>query len=379
MNKDFSLDPNIIYLNHAAVSPLPVRTVDAIQKFAIENGTSGARYYPKWLKIENELRELLVKLINAPSVDDISLLKSTSEGLSVIAYGLDWSYGDNIITIAQEFPSNRIVWESLEKAYGVQVRFLDINNTDNPENDMMNLCDENTRLISVSSVQYVDGFRLNLEKIGKFTQEKGILFCVDAIQSLGALPFDVQAIGADFVVADGHKWMLGPEGLALFYTKKSIRNRLKLRQFGWHMVQDRGDFYQKEWSISHTGTRFECGSPNMLGIHALHASLSIHIETGIDNISRNIFNNTALLIDIFNYSPIITLVTSDAVDRISGIVTLKIDGATNEQLDNIYARLMSEGIICAPRGGGIRFSPHYYNNSEDIELAVKKLEGLAAK
>jgi len=375
MNKDFQLDPGIIYLNHAAVAPFPVRTAKMIQRFASECSSTGARFYPEWLKTEHELREMLRKLINAPSPDDISLLKSTSEGLSVIAHGLDWSAQDNIVTIAQEFPSNRIVWESLADRYGVQVRLLDLSDSQNPEEDLIALCDENTKLLSISSVQYADGFRLDLEQIGRYTSNNAILFCIDAIQSLGALPFDVQACNADFVVADGHKWLLGPEGLALFYSRKEIRDRVKLQQFMWHMVQDCGNFDRTDWKISTTGKRFECGSPNMLGIHGLHASLSLIHEIGTEFISINIFNKTSLLLDLIDISTIINVVSSTELPRRSGIVTFTVDGVSQ---DKLYSRLMSDGVICAQRGGGIRFSPHYYNTEEDIEFAVKKVERLAA-
>ena len=185
-----------------------------------------------------------------------------------------------------------------------------------------------------------------------------------------------QACGADFVVADGHKWMLGAEGLALFYTREAIRDRLKLRQFGWHMVQDRGNFDHSDWSISTSGTRFECGSPNMLGIHALHASLSLIQDIGIETISRNIINNSGLLIELTDNFTIINVISSKGPGRISGIVTFGVDGASHNEL---YTNLMSKGVICAQRGGGIRFSPHYYNTAEELESAVKKLEALAAK
>ncbi|MCP4090946.1 MAG: aminotransferase class V-fold PLP-dependent enzyme [Gammaproteobacteria bacterium] len=375
MNQEFQLNPNTIYLNHAAVAPFPMRTNTAIKRFVDECSSSGARFYPDWLKTEYELREMLSGLINAPSPDDISLLKSTSEGLSVVAYGLEWSAQDNIVSIAQEFPSNRIVWESLTDTYGVQVRLLDLSDSLTPEEDLLALCDENTKLLSISSVQYADGFRLDLEQIGRYTRANKILFCVDAIQSLGAIPFDVQACSADFVVADGHKWLLGPEGLALFYSRKEIREMLKLRQFGWHMVQDLGNFDRTDWEISPSGTRFECGSPNLLGIHGLHASLSLIQEIGIDTISRNIFNNTSLLIEYIGVSSNINVISNTESQRRSGIVTFTIDGGSH---DKLYTRLMSDGVICALRGGGIRFSPHYYNTEEEIEFAVKKIESLAA-
>ena len=243
---EFPLKDDIIYLNHAAVSPWPKRTVDAVEQFAIENGHQGSLAYPQWLQTEQSLREQLRSLINAPSSDDIALVKNTSEALSFVANGLTWATGDNIITSNEEFPSNRIVWESLESA-GVELRQADLSAANTPEDALFDLVDGKTRLITISSVQYASGLRVDLERIGRFCRDNNILFCVDAIQSIGAIPLDVQACHADFVAADGHKWMMGPEGLGVFYCAAALRDQLKLTQFGWHMVQSIGDFDQNEW------------------------------------------------------------------------------------------------------------------------------------
>lgn len=208
---EFPQEPGLIYLNHAAVAPWPARTAEAVRRFAEENLRVGALHYPRWLETERSLRESLRALLNAASTDDIALLKNTSEALSVVAHGLDWRPGDVVITARQEFPSNRVVWESLREQ-GVEVRLADLAEADTPEEALIALADERTRLLSISSVQYGTGLRMNLARLGRFCREHGILFCVDAIQSLGGLRMDVQAIQADFVMADGHKWMLGPEG-----------------------------------------------------------------------------------------------------------------------------------------------------------------------
>ena len=207
MEQEFPIDDSIVYLNHAAVSPWPLRTGRAVERFARENTRFGAAHYPEWIKTERKLRRQLAWLINAPSPDDISLLKNTSEALSTVAYGIEWRAGDNVVTFQQEFPSNRIVWESLQR-FGVETRLVDIQSGDCPEQALIERCDHRTRLISSSSVQYATGLRIDLERIGAHSRENGIMFCVDAIQSLGAIPFDVQHVQADFVVADGHKWML---------------------------------------------------------------------------------------------------------------------------------------------------------------------------
>jgi selenocysteine lyase/cysteine desulfurase len=366
-DSEFQLDSDLIYLNHAAVAPWPMRTRRAVETFTAENASRGAERYPLWLRVERELKEMLAQLINAPSLDDISLLKNTSEGLSVIAYGIDWRDGDNMVVPAREFPSNRIVWESL-KPLGVDVRLVDIKATETPEQALFAACDENTRLISVSSVQYADGFRMNLDSIGAFCGDNDILFCVDAIQSIGALPFDLQRIGADFVVADGHKWMLGPEGLALLYTRPEIRTQLKLRQYGWHMVASPGDFDNREWAASETGTRFECGSPNMLGIHALHASLSLLLDIGMDEVSRRLLDNMEFLFQGIDSIPELRLISDKRPERRSGIITFSPEKHRPETMTD---QLMTYRVICAARGGGIRFSPHFYTERQQLEQALE--------
>ena len=264
---EFLLDSNIIYLNHAAVSPWPQRTAQAIEDFSRENLHFGAQHYPRWMETEAHLRTQFKALINAPSDDDIAILKNTSEALSVVAYGLDWNEGDNIILCKQEFPSNRIVWESLQK-YGVTITYVDLASSDDPEALILQHINKHTRLLSISAVQFDNGLRMDLYRLGEHCQKHKILFCVDAIQTIGACHFDVQSIHADFVMADGHKWMLGPEGVALFYCRSELRNQLSLHQFGWHMVEKQGVYDSLEWEPAHSARRFECGSPNMLGIHA---------------------------------------------------------------------------------------------------------------
>lgn len=368
---DFSLDPDIIYLNHAAVAPWPTCSVEEVVAFAHQNGTYGSQNYLQWLAKEDELRTLLAQLINAPSKDEIALLKSTSEGLSFVAYGLDWQVGDNIVSVAQEFPSNRIVWESLQSR-GVELRLLDLESSKQPEEALLALCDERTRLISVSSIQYANGRKTDLNTIGDYCRSKDILFVVDAIQSLGASPFDVVQCKADIVVADGHKWMLGPEGLALFYCRESIRQRLKLNEYGWHMVEAMGDFDQKEWQPADSARRFECGSPNMLGVHALHASLTLLLDQGIESVSSRIEELTQFIIDQIDLLGF-QLLTPRAREMRGGIITFFVPDQDNQLL---YQALMEQRVMCAYRGGGIRFSPHFHNTETQIMEAFNRLKCL---
>ena len=362
----FDLEPGIIHLNHAAVAPWPRKTVQTVKSFADENGSRGSGRYLQWVALETELRQRLAQLINAPSYNEIALLKSTSEGLSVIAYGLDWNAGDNIVIAAEEFPSNRIVWQSLQ-SQGVEVRLVDVSSTDTPEQALIEQFDSRTRLLSISSVQYASGLRLQLDILGQACKAQGILYCVDAIQHIGALRFDVQAIDADFVVADGHKWMLGPEGLALFYCRHSLIPQLKLHQYGWHMLENLDFDQMNDWTPAASARRFECGSPNMTGIHALHASIGLLLDIGMDTIEASVLGNVQFLINSFNDQPDIQILSHTRANRFGGIFTFKKTGAETIAL---YQYLVDKGVLCAPRSGGIRFSPHFHTQREQLEAVV---------
>ncbi len=363
---EFPLSKELIYLNHAAVAPWPKRTTDAVKAFAEQNSHYGSHFYLDWLKTESTLRQQLKKLLNAPSIDDIALVKNTSEAISFVAYGLPWSKGDNIVSSNEEFPSNRIPWESL-KNQGVELRQAKLSSKLTPEESLFSLVDSNTRLIAISSIQFASGLRLDLKKIGQFCKDNNILFCIDAIQSLGAVEFDVQAYHADFVMADGHKWMFGPEGLAVFYTNPESRAKLKLTQYGWHMMADIHNYENKPWEIHPTSQRFECGSPNMLGIHAWSASLSLLLELGMKQIESKIQQNVSYLKDKINANPQLTLLNKSSSQLQSGIVLFKHSCIDNNAL---YKHLQNNGVVCALRGGGIRFSPHFYNSIAELDKAL---------
>jgi len=363
---EFPLTDELIYLNHAAVGPWPKRTGEAVIKFAEQNTRYGSHFYLDWLSKEAELRSQLQALLNAPSADDIALVKNTSEALSFVAYGLEWHPGDNIVSSNEEFPSNRLPWESLADQ-GVEFRQADLHSADTPEDALFALVDGNTRLLTISSIQFASGLRMDLERIGEFCKRRGILFCIDAIQSLGAVQFDAQAYQADFVMADGHKWMFGPEGLGVFYTAPGARDKLKLTQYGWHMMKDIHNYENKPWEIHPTARRFECGSPNMLGIHAFSASLSLLLETGMAAVEAQVLEKSDYLADAIDKNAQLVLLSGQHSRLKSGIVIFKHRAVANEVL---YKHLQDNGVVCALRGGGIRFSPHFYNMLEEIDRAL---------
>ena len=368
LEAEFPQDPETCYLNHAAVAPWPARSADAARRFAEQCVQVGARYYPQWLQQEKTLRQQLAQLIHAADPFDVALLKNTSEGLSFIAAGLDWREGDNIVISNQEFPSNRIPWEALSR-FGVTVTEVDLDVAD-PEQALIDALSPRTRLLSISSIQYGTGLRLDLPRLGAACQRKDVLFCVDAIQSLGAVQFDVDECQADFVVADGHKWMLGPEGLALFWVRPSLRDQLTLTEYGWHMVAEAGNYDRHDWQPAADARRFECGSPNLLCAHVLSASLSLLLETGMAQVESELLGRTAWLHDALSGLPGVEVISAPDSARRGGIVTFRPTGESSQAL---YRRLMDAGIVCAARGGGVRFSPHFYTPFEVMEKAVAAL------
>lgn len=370
--REFPLESDLIYLNHAGVAPWPRRTAAAIDAFIQENTRQGAKDYPRWLQTESRLRTQLARLINAPSPDDIALLKNTSEALSVVAHGFPWQTGDSVIISDEEFPSNRIVWESLAR-YGVHVRQVPLTGVAQPEQALVSAADASTRLLSISSVQYASGLRLDLTRLGELCHQRKIAFCVDAIQGLGILPHDVQSAQIDFLMTDGHKWLLAPEGTALFYCSARWREQLALYQHGWHMVQDHGNYDRKDWEAARSARRFECGSPNMLGIHALSASLSLLEEIGVAEIERRVLERAEHLFALIRARPHLALITDASPGRHAGIVTFR-----HAQADSgVLARhLQKNQVVCAQRGGGIRFSPHCYTRMDQLDRAVAILDSV---
>lgn len=372
MQKQFPVIDQLIHLNHAAVGPWPQVTADAVKAFAEENLQYGSKYYLNWMEAEKTLRKNCAQLINASSEDEIALVKNTSEGLSFVAYGLPWEQGDNVVGIQQEFPSNRFVWDSLASK-GVEFRKLNMDDLADPEQALFDLCDCRTRLISISAVQYLNGYRMDLEKIGRFCKDRDILFCVDAIQQIGALPFDVRAINADFAIADGHKWMLSVEGLGLFYVRKEVMDKLEILQYGWHMADHLADYTAKTFEPAVSAKRFECGSPNMLGIHAMNASLKLLLDLGMNDIGARVINNSQFLIEQLGSIKGIEILTESSERRLSGIVTFRSDRLTN---DDLYHYLSEKQVLCAPRGGGIRLSPHFYTPREQLEQLVSIVQNI---
>jgi selenocysteine lyase/cysteine desulfurase len=357
------------YFNHAAIAPWPRSAAEAVKAFAEENQHRGPAGYPAWIRRENELRRHLATLTGAAGVEDIALLKNTTEGISIVAFGLDWHEGDNLVLPRDEFASNRLPWLAQRKR-GVEVREVDIRAAEDAEGALLGAMDERTRLLSISAVQWSDGFRLDLERLGEACRKRDVLFFVDAIQQLGALPMDVQACRIDYLAADAHKWLLGPEGIAVFYSSPAARPLPELLQQGWHMFDDSWNFGRTDWTPTEGAKRFEAGSPNSLGQAAFHASAGLLLETGMDAVGTRVLRNTEHLLAGLERLADVRVLSRREPARRSGIVTFAPD---TTPLDELFRKLASAGVACAKRGGGIRLSPHFYQGEAEIEAFLELL------
>ena len=247
-------------------------------------------------------------------------------------------------------------------------------NQGDAEAALLAACGPRTRLMAISAVQYASGLRLDLPRLGQGCQARGVLLCIDAIQQLGALPFDVQASQCAFAMADGHKWLLGPEGLGVFYCRSDLREQLKLHEYGWHMLEHAGDYQRTDWQAARSARRFECGSPNMLGTMALEASLSLLEEVGMHQVEAALQERMQWLQVGLQAIPGCRLHSPLNPLRRAGILTFSLDGRDSQAL---YQQLRDQQVICAQRGAGVRLSPHFYTQAQVIEETLQLLHQLA--
>lgn len=369
--EEFPVTNNKIFLAHAAVCPLPARVLYAVNEYAQRAAQSGQFGYLH-SEIEAQTRGLAAKLLGS-SPEEIAFVSCTSAGLSTVAAGIDWKKGDNVIIAHGDFPANIYPWLNLERR-GVQVKFIPRKPDDFiTAADLDILIDENTRLVSLPTVHFVTGIPLDLATIGKFLREKGIFFCVDAIQSLGALPCSAEYV--DFLAADAHKWLLGPQGIGILFVRREHFDKLHPAVVGWRSVRKPDDYLKIEFEFPPSAKRYESGSLNILGIMGLHAALSIITEVGIINIAEQLKKLRNKLIDGLRQIGC-TILGIGYPNLMTGITSFKCAG---RDIPLLYQQLIKKKIEVSLRedfSGDkcIRISPHFYNTDEEISLLLENIQ-----
>jgi len=359
----FPITGRLVYLNHAAVSPLPRRSAEAIKRLADDTLEFGSLHYDQWLDTYEQLRVLAARLIGAER-GEIALMKNTSEGIATVAMGLDWRPGDRIVAFREEFPANRYPWLRLE-SQRADVVWLSINDS----LDTIDRACRGAKLLAISFVQYLSGFRADLKAIGEICRRHGCFFLVDAIQGMGAFPLNVRESHIDALAADGHKWMLGPEGCGILYVRKERQNSVFPMEFGWTNVAGYNDYASRDMELRPDAGRYECGTLNTIGCYGLRASIEFLLEVGVERIGPAVVALADQLAEgavAKDYQ----LLGERTPEHSAGIVAINKAGVDSRK---IVRDLKEQGILAAPRQGWVRLSPHFYISPEEIDRVVAAL------
>jgi cysteine desulfurase/selenocysteine lyase len=360
------------YFDHAAVAPIPTPVAAAVRKWSEESLVDGDTKWPEWSRRSEVTRDSAARLIGAER-EEIALVPNTTAGITLVAEGLDWRSGDNVVTLADEFPSNAYPWLNLASR-GVETRRVPTENGRLNLDTLAAACDARTRIVSVSWVGYATGYRHEAARIAEIAHECGALMMVDAIQGLGAFPFDVRETPIDFLSADGHKWMLGPEGAGFAFIRREHLDKLRPFGVGWHSVVHSADYTRIELDLKPSAARYEGGSQNMVGMLGFGASLDLLLELGIENIAASILEITDWACEKLSQAGA-TVISDRQPEHRSGIVAFEWPG--HDPLA-IKKHCLQEKVVLSCRAGRLRISPHAYNNEEDVDKLIDSLENFRA-
>lgn len=359
----FPVREHLIYLNHAAVAPLCKPAAEAMKHLADDCTQFGSRHYKDWLDTYEGLRVAAARLIGAQS-SEIALVKNTSEGIATVALGLDWKPGDRIVAFFEEFPANLYPWKKLEEK-GIAVTWLSV------EDPLDKIADaaRGARLLTISFVQFLTGYRAPIQAIGEICHANQCIFLVDAIQGLGAFPLDVRACHIDALAADGHKWLLGPEGCGILYINQELQDRIEPVEFGWTNVAGYADYASRDMTLRQDAGRYECGTLNTIGCFGLKASIELLLEVGTGKIApvvQNLGDRIAEGVVRKGYE----VLGNRTPETGAGIVSFRKPGIPATE---VVRQLAAAGISAAPRAGWVRTSPHFYIPPSDIDRMIEEL------
>lgn len=361
---EFPVTERLIYLNHAAVAPLPKRGAEAMRWLATDAEQNGSWHYPQWMEAVDGLKAAVARLINAEA-GEIATVKNTSEGIATVALGLKWKAGDRIVAFREEFPANFYIWKKLEEWHGVRVEWLSCFDP----LEKVEQAARGARLLAISYVQYLSGHRVDLEAIGDICARHGVFFFVDAIQGMGAFPLDVRKAKIHALAADGHKWMLGPEGCGVLYIQQDRQDEIEPVEFGWTTVAGWQDYASRDMAVRRDAGRYECGTLNTVGCFGLRASVELILEAGVERIAAHVQRLGDLLAEGARAKGYELLAERTPATG-AGIVSIRKPGVDARMT---WSKLKENGVTAAPRQGWVRMSPHFYISPDDIGRVLELL------
>lgn len=358
-----------VYLNSAAVSPIPTTAIEAVNAQLADVSQNGSKNYLEWLATKNRARALLAEMLGV-SAEHIAFMRNTSDGFASIANGIDWQAGDNIVSYEHEFPANFYAWRMARDRFGVELRLCKDRQGRIDHDELTGLIDSRTKLVSISAVQFGTGFRADLERIGRAARTVDALFAVDIIQGLGAFGFDLPAQFVDIAAGASHKWLCAPEGCGMLYVSDRARERVQPAFVGWISVETPWDFSDRAQAFKPNALAWESGTGASSLFYGLEQSLKLLKESGLERIENYLEGLTDDLCERLA-STDYDIVSSRRPSEKSAIVCIRHRGG--EDCNAIAERLMAENIVVSPRNDILRIAPHFYNNSADIERLMTAL------
>lgn len=346
-------------MNHAANGPEPLPVVQAVQRYLQACSEAGTVMEQDWKDVPSAIRNNVARLFNCPSTN-IAFLPNVSAAVNIVAGGVTWAPGDNVVVTQDQFPANVYPWMFLQ-TQGVEVRFVDWHR-DGFTQAITDAVDDRTRVVAVSWVEFFSGHRHSLADIGILCKEKDIIFVVDAIQGIGVVPFYLQDVEADVVAVGGHKWLLGPDGQGAAYFSTKLLDRLNPNVYSWRSIDDFMNFDSFRLDLKAGADRFESGTQNWAGVIGFGAAIEIILEIGLDNISKSVRHLTELSLEYSQELPVEILTPMNWEQR-AGIVSIR----PPINAEDVRMKLLNRGIVCSARRDALRISPHFYNTPEEIQ------------
>lgn len=360
------------YLNHAAIGPMTRAGAERMGALAARVSRTGDRHWPERADETERVRRQAARLLGAGEPHEVAFVGNTSEGLSAVAWGLDWCSGDNVVGPEPEFPANLYPWLSLAPL-GVEYRRVPERDGRVEAADLVAAMDERTRIVAVSWVQYASGHRVDLAPLFAACRDAGVLLVLDAIQGVGALALDVEAAGVDVCALAGHKWLLGPEGVGVLYVSDRVIDRIRSTRHGWRSVAGRFDWTGIDPTPAAGALRFEAGTLNMAGIHALGGSVDLLLDLGIEGVEARVLALADRVARGLAERGFRLAEPRRAPGEVSGIVAGRHPDRSPEDLAR---ELVDRGIVVSHRAGRLRVAPHGYNTEEEVDRLLEALDEL---
>ncbi len=365
----FPITKDTVYLNSAAVAPLPTIAIEAVNWQMNDVAMNGTRNYSDWVATKSRCRALLAAMLRVRD-EQIAFVRNTSDGFSTIANGLKWKGGDNVVSFAGEFPANFYPWRRIRDEFDVELRLIDEIDGCVDVDALIDAIDRNTKVVTISAVQFASGYRADLERIAAAAHSVDALFCVDIIQAVGACGFDLPALGVDAACGASHKWLCAPEGCGYIYLSDRARERVSPTLTGWISIEDPWNFTDREQGLKPAALAWESGTGPASLFYGMEQSLKLLTDVGLNNIGCHLQTLTEQLCDGIDSSRY-EVVSSRTPGEASQIVCIRHRGGVEPNV--IAKQLESNNIIVSPRNDRLRIAPHLFNVAQDIEQLIAAL------